>query len=182
MYEVCLQLKLSPPLSLLPLHAGSHPVNISVECRTKKSLKESAKCFDLSSSPDRPQGAEVITSNNVAVALTANEDLEGVGLRTGRSYETVAMETGKHLPRSKVAHIVLEERGRESGSGEEGKDEKETLVHFRFKGDDGHYLEKFPESKTDAGMGIRPRDRLLSRGHSTQRSLFHSTTQCGTEQ
>lgn len=92
------------------------------------------------------------------------------------------METGKYLLRSKVAHIVLEERGRESDSGEEEKDEKEALVHSRFEGGDGHYLEKHPKSNTDAGMGIRPGDRLLSRDHSTRRSLFHSTTQCGTEQ
>ena len=97
-----------------------HHLDISVECRTRKSLNESSKCFDLSASPDQPNGAEVVTSNNVVVALT---DLEGVGLRTGCGHKPIFMETAKHhLERLRVAHIVLERdlgdvRG-EGGGGE----------------------------------------------------------------
>ena len=101
-----------------------------------------------------------MTSNNVAVALTANEDLEGVGLRTGSSYSAIAMEMDIHSQMSRVAHIVLENE-REEGRGE-GED-KEPLFKMRFGDCGGHYLEEVPKSQSDStGMGMRPLDCKLS--------------------
>ena len=69
-----------------------------------------------------------MTSNNVAVALTA--DLEGAGLRTGSTDKAVTMEMNKQLlaVRSRPVHVVLE------------RCELGTVLQ-----NDGHYLEQ-PES------------------------------------
>ena len=141
--------------------SGSHPVSISVECHTKKSMNDSSKCFDLSFPPDQPKGSEVMTSNNVAVALTANEDMEGVGFRTGSSYNAIAMETDKHSQIvSKVAHIVLEN---ETEEGRRDGEDKEPLFKTRFGDCGGHYLEVVPKSQSNStGIGMRPPDCKLS--------------------
>ena len=109
---------------------GSRIVDINIECRTRHSLMDSAKCFDFSVSPDQPEGSKFVTSNNVVVALTLSDDVEGVGFRTGSSGNNigVAMGTDQHhhgnmtMERSHVAHIVLEADG-EGGEGDGGERE-----------------------------------------------------------
>ena len=71
-----------------------------------------------------------MTSNNVVVALTISDDLEGVGLRTGKRDLT---ETAQQcMDKCRVAHIVIEreegggrarEEGRERGGGGRVKEE-----------------------------------------------------------
>ena len=53
----------------------------------------------------------VLTSNNVVVALTINEDLEGVGLRTGSSLRPEVVAAGATASASglsRVASVTIE--------------------------------------------------------------------------
>ena len=113
-------------MCLYYISTGSHSLDITIECRTRKSLKDSAKCFDLSASPDKPAGTEVMTSNNVAVVLTIGDDLEGVGLRTGSGETPVSVDTDRQCRERGVVHIVLEDDTRvREGEGERGEREGE---------------------------------------------------------
>ena len=85
-------------------------VGITIECRTRKSLKQSPKCFELPDSANGHAHSHVITSNNIVVALTINDDHEGVGLKTENSLtdrDTVAMGSNKN----RVALIMIETEG-----------------------------------------------------------------------
>ena len=114
-----------------------------------------------------------MTSNNVAVGLTAADDQEGVGLQTGSS--TVAMEIDNYSLRStQVAHIVLEDVQNVEDSGGHYL-EQSCGGHYLEQSCGGYYLEEVPTSD-DAGMGMKPLDCKPSTDHSSQ-SLFHSTLQ-----
>ena len=149
---------------------GSRHLDISIECRTRRSLKESPKCFDLSASPERPAGSEVMTSNNVVVALTISDDLEGVGLRTGSGENIVSMEMNP-VDSSRVAHLVLEREGggregvgREGGRGEGRRGEGERGEGGRGDGRKG-------EGGREEGQGEERGSEMDRVAHITIESL-----------
>jgi len=72
-------------------------------------------------------GSEVLTSNNVVVALTINDDHEGVGLRTGSSIKSEPLPTPSHLDR--VASITIETEGGDT------ENEKMTNVEISIRPD-----------------------------------------------
>ena len=158
-----------------PPHTGSRHLDISIECRTRRSLRESPKCFDLSASPDTPTGSELMTSNNVVVALTISDDLEGVELRTGKRDSTATAQ--QCMDKCRVAHIVIEreegggrvrEEGREKGGregqgGEDGEGElmdrvaQITIESVREEGGEGGGEgEREGKAKTNVEIMIRP--------------------------
>lgn len=83
---------------------GSSKLDISIECRTRKSLNESPKYFNADDNSDGvKQEPEVLTSNNVVVALTITEDQESILRNSGVKTETLP------LPRvDRVASITIE--------------------------------------------------------------------------
>ena len=108
------QIRISPiytPDLLSP--SSSSKLDISIECHTRKSLRD----LDLrSAAPDGSQSKqepEVLTSNNVVVALTFTEDDEQV---TGLNRGGVSPPQLTHPPPSKVDHVacITIERGAQS--------------------------------------------------------------------
>ena len=104
-----------------PTHAG-----ITIECRTK-SLKESPKCFDLPDLSSGHSNSQVLTSNNVVVALTINDDHEGAGLKTGNSGSSV--DSNDHVSKdNRVALITIETDSNRENHVEEDDEEKGERV------------------------------------------------------
>ena len=112
------QIKISPMCSPdLMSPSGSSKVDISIECRTRKSLNEG---FDLSEGVQKKE-PEVLTSNNVIVALTIT-DQDNV-IRTG-----AVKSEGLPPPRmDRVASITIE-----TGHTEE---QKKTAVETSIRPD-----------------------------------------------
>ena len=102
-YRTRSQIKISPLCSPdLMSPTGSSKLDISIECRTRKSLNE--KYFNMEDNPEGvKQEPEVLTSNNVVVALTITEDQESILRNSGVKSETLP------LPRvDRVASITIE--------------------------------------------------------------------------
>ena len=112
------QIKISPMCSPdLMSPSGTSKVDISIECRTRKSLNEG---FDLSEGAQRRE-PEVLTSNNVIVALTIT-DQDNI-IRTG-----AVKSEGLPPPRmDRVASITIE-----TGHTEE---QKKTAVEISIRPD-----------------------------------------------
>ena len=97
------QIRISPMYSsdmLSPTNPGK--LDISIECRTRKSLHD-LDLRGVSGDGLQPkQEPEVITSNNVVVALTITEDDEQVSTMNGRTLRSELL----HHPPPKVDHVA----------------------------------------------------------------------------
>ena len=105
------QIRISPiytPDLLSPSSSGK--LDISIECHTRKSLHDLDLHSAVPGGPQSKREPEVLTSNNVVVALTFTGDDEQV---TGLTKGGASPHETAHLPLSKVDHVacITIERG-----------------------------------------------------------------------
>ena len=110
-----------------PSQLGSSQLDISIECRTRKSFSESPKGFSLG--PGGAEGGgvaeEVLTSNNVVVALTITEDGEAVRAGGGGGVKVEGLSPPMSAPFpccERVASITVET--------EHSQEQRETAVEI----------------------------------------------------
>ena len=115
------QIKISPMPDLMSPN-GSSKVDINIECRTRKSLNEGFGLSDGSQNLSGKTEPEVLTSNNVIVALTIT-DQDNV-IRTG----TMKTECLPPPRMDRVASITIE-------TGHTEEQQKKTAVEISIRPD-----------------------------------------------